>query len=377
MAAFLRGSTSPENKSTANSTRRRQHHGRPNSESRSRRPQSEHVHTPHSHSQYNYNNQSSPPRHLQTQSQPQIQWCPPSPISMTTSPPMMPSSSAPSLSPPLSTAGITMERTPSGNSIMSDTPPTYSTPHDTNTLTRRDSEAARRVEFQFSSAKRLSSSSYRKHERYLRKLINDPRGGPVDDQALEGILTTADTLFFDGVLSSRVQWEWSSQSRYRTELIGTTALRPCTNREGFETLIVLSEPILRDPRYDRRLLLSTFLHELIHCYLFILCGFEARMQGGHTAGFHRIAGIIDGWVGEGYLRLCNMKANLDHFRRDDGPERGMQGGWGEEERRGSEERRGRGRMVEYWRHDHEGCNQSPHPDSGMLFEPPGIAYGYL
>lgn len=194
----------------------------------------------------------------------------------------------------------------------------------------------------------------------------------MDDYALAGILTTADTLFFDGVLSGRVQWEWSSQARYRTELIGTTALRRCIDRDGFETLIVLSDPILTDQRYDRRLLLSAFLHELIHCYLFIQCGFEARMQGGHTEGFHRIAGIIDGWVGEGHLRLCNMKANLDHFRRDDDGGRGFEGGWG------GEERRGRGR-VEYLsrRHDHEGCNQSPRPDSGLLLEPPGIAYGYL
>ncbi|KAE8448560.1 hypothetical protein EG329_009441 [Mollisiaceae sp. DMI_Dod_QoI] len=253
---------------------------------------------------------------------------------------------------------------------MSDTP--FSSHLDSNTLTYADSEAARRVEkFHFSS-KRLSSASHRKHERILRKLIN--RDDPLDDHALDGILTTADTLFFDGVLSSRVQWEWSSQERYQNELIGTTALRRCADRDGYETLIVLSEPILQDPRYDRRLLLSAFLHELIHCYLFILCGFEARMQGGHTKGFHHIAGIIDRWVGEGHLRLCNMKANLDHFRSDDG---GRGGEWGS----GGEERRGRVEVLgrEWRHHEHGGCNQSPRPDSGLLLEPPGITYasGYL
>lgn len=78
------------------------------------------------------------------------------------------------------------------------------------------------------------------------------------------------------------------------------------------------------------------------------------MQGGHTKGFHRIAEIIDTWVGEGYLSLCNMKANLDHFRRDDG----------------------RGRRE--WRHVHEhvGCNQSPGQEYGM-FEPPAYISGYV
>lgn len=244
-----------------------------------------------------------------------------------------------------------MERTPSGNSIMSDAPLHYSSHHDSNTLTYADSEAARRVEFHFQN-KRLSSSSHRKHERILKKLIR--RGAPLDtgsldDDALAGILTTADTLFFDGVLSGRVQWEWSSGERYRNELIGTTALRRCLDRDGFETLIVLSEPILRSPAFDRRLLLSAFLHELIHCYLFILCGFEARMQGGHTLGFHRIAGIIDKWVGEGYLSLCNMKANLDFFRR-----REERVGWGS---KGEQQ------------HEHEGCNQSPRQDGleGVVF----------
>jgi hypothetical protein len=249
--------------------------------------------------------------------------------------------------------GITMERTPSGNSIMSDTP--FEQHAHTNTLTYRDEEAARRVEYHF---KRLPS--HRKHKRYLRTLIkrDDPLDdGDLDDNALDSILTTADSVFFDGALSGRVQWEWSSQDRYRTELIGTTALRRCIDRDGFETLIVLSEPILKDPKYDRRLLLSAFLHELVHCYLFILCGFEARTEGGHTKGFHAIAKIIDDWVGEGYLSLCNMKANLNHFRKDR-PARVVDP------------------RMEMRRHGHEGCNQSPRPEDNFL-KASGVLPGYL
>lgn len=88
---------------------------------------------------------------------------------------------------------------------------------------------------------------------------------------------------------------------------------------------MLSQPILRNPAFDRRLLLSTFIHELIHCYLFINCGFEARIQGGHTEGFLRIARVIDGWVGEGFLGLCHVKADLDAFRKEEGGYRGWGG----------------------------------------------------
>ncbi|KAH6711522.1 hypothetical protein BKA61DRAFT_487006 [Leptodontidium sp. MPI-SDFR-AT-0119] len=304
---------------------------------------------------------NSPPR--------QTQWSAPSPMMTTTT---ATSTSTPNLNSSLSLEvanGITMERTPSGNSIMSD--PSYE--HQTspnNTLTYRDSDAAHRVQYHL---KHLPS--HRKHERILRKLIrrDDPLDdSSIDDDALASILNSTNAIFFSGVLSGRVQWEWSSQSRYHTELIGTTALRPRANGDGFETLIVLSEPILKNPKYDRRLLLSAFLHELIHCYLFILCGFEARRERGHTRGFHVIAGIIDGWVGEGYLSLCNMKANLNHFTRRDGG-REMDGldlrgemGVGRVERR-----LGLGHG-----HDHEGCNQSPRPESGLVADMPELRPGY-
>jgi hypothetical protein len=232
-----------------------------------------------------------------------------------------------------------MERTPSGNSIISDK--TYEPLHNY-TLTFSDEEAAGRVKSHF---RRLPPHG--KYERILRNLVESR--GSIDKDALDGILTAADSVFFGGVLAGRVRWDWShpSQQRYETELIGTTALRPAA-QGGYETLIVLSDPILNNPNYDRRLILSVFLHELIHCYLFILCGFDARMKGGHTAGFHAIAGVIDKWVGPGYLRLCNMKANLNHFRSDP-PARILDP-----------------RLEGLSRHTHDGCNQSPRPNMEHL-----------
>ncbi|TVY28297.1 hypothetical protein LHYA1_G003689 [Lachnellula hyalina] len=261
----------------------------------------------------NESSRSSPSRGSPTyQIQREFPYQIPTPIST-------PSSSALSLTPPLEHGnGITMERTHSGNSILSDKP--YS-PLPDNTLTLRDEEAARRVSDHFRQVSSQRRSERSKHERILRRLIRldhrlDTEDGEIDDKSLAGIVTTADSVFFGGALAGRVQWDWSSEERYQTELIGTTALRHCADGNGIETLIVLSEPILKNPQYDRRLLLSAFLHELVHCYLFIQCGFEARIEGGHTPGFHTIARIIDDWVGGGYLSLCNMKANLSHFRRD-------------------------------------------------------------
>jgi hypothetical protein len=241
-----------------------------------------------------------------------------------------------------------MERTPSGNSIISDN--TYE-PRHIYTLTHSDDDAARRVQVHFRQL-----PPHGKQERYLRNLIDSKVA--IDNDALHSIRTAVDSVFFNGVLSGRVIWEWSHQSdeRYKTELIGTTALRPAV-QGGYETLIVLSKPILKDPAYDRRLVLSAFIHELIHCYLFILCGFDARMKGGHTKGFHIIAEIIDKWVGVDNLRLCNMKANLNHFRLDRGRVRDS-----------------RMEAVRDEWHSHEGCNQSPTP--GSRCENAGVINGY-
>ncbi|TAQ90120.1 hypothetical protein B7494_g1553 [Chlorociboria aeruginascens] len=250
-----------------------------------------------------------------------------------------PNSSVLSLCPPMEhVGGLPMERTSSGNSIISDD--TFEPRHmNINTLTLTDNDAAYRVKLHQSMRDQVDGP----HERKLRYAMRNRV--ELDENVLSAILDAADTIFFNGVLAGRVKWEWShpSQSRYETELIGTTALRPAL-QGGFETLIILSDPILRRSGYDRRLLLSAFLHELIHCYLFILCGFDARIRGGHTAGFHAIAEIIDNWVGHGYLNLCNIKANLNQFRNE----------W--------PVRSGLIRRIEDhgpYRHSHDGCDHSP------------------
>ncbi|KAH8679900.1 hypothetical protein BGZ60DRAFT_525097 [Tricladium varicosporioides] len=293
-ALFTRGS-SPENSKPFDRRRYGGHGGVP------RRPRSG---SPRSSTPL----RSSPPY--------QLQWSP----QQLPTPTMTPSSSTVSLSLPIEqNQGITMERTPSGNSILSDTP--YEHQYDYTSCT--DKTAADLVERHFRQVPHGRKRERTKHERILRRLIklDDPLDdGTIDDEALLGILTTCDSIFFGGALAGRVSWEWSSQDRYQYELIGKTALRQCADRKGFETLIILSEPILKSSSYDRRLLLKTFLHELVHCYLFIQCGFEARGrkgEGGHTEGFHTIAKIIDNWIGDiSCLSLCNMKANLDNFRKD-------------------------------------------------------------
>lgn len=180
-----------------------------------------------------------------------------------------------------------------------------------------DNAAAARVKRHMANPRR----DVKRHERILRSLIHpkDHKGAdfPLDNAALESIFSAADEIFFQGRLSRRVHWEWSSsnQNHYSSRIIGTTALRKAAPpRGGYETLIVLSSPILTDTQYNRRLLISTFLHELVHSYLFIVCGFKARHCGGHTDGFKEIAGMIDEWAGRGTLRLGDMEADLGHFR---------------------------------------------------------------
>jgi hypothetical protein len=210
--------------------------------------------------------------------------------------------------------GLPMERTPSGNLIISDN--TYEPRYKHTLPTCSDESAACRVRNPLNKAQDQWETE---EERGLRWLIDSNTS--INKEALLSIQDAVNNIFFNGVLSDRVKWEWSHQSdeRYKTELVATTALRESTDQYdqyGYETLIVLSKPILTDPAYDRRLILSAFIHELIHCYLFILCGFNARIKGGHTDGFHRIAKVIDKWAGPDKLWLCNMKANLDHFRLD-------------------------------------------------------------
>ncbi|KAK4181341.1 hypothetical protein QBC36DRAFT_107733 [Triangularia setosa] len=223
-----------------------------------------------------------------------------------------------------------MERTASGLSIRPDPTESYERCGSMELL--EDAAAAQRVREHLANFTRRNPDS--KHERILRSIIN-PRGRhnelqPLDNDSLESIFSAANEIFFNGRLSQRVRWDWSDETstRYDCRVIGTTALRKKIDKggRGFETLIVLSSTILRDKRYNcRRLLISTFLHELIHCYLFICCGFRARWEGGHTRGFREIAEVVDEWAGEGSrLYLGRVEADLELFRVE-GPEEATDG----------------------------------------------------
>jgi hypothetical protein len=228
---------------------------------------------------------------------------------------------SPSLEPDLEAAVVSscaMERTASGLSISSDTTFHPATCLD-GTQILADADAAWLVGQHMGSCRRRSPDS--QHERILRSLIQ-PKSKEaefsLDNDALRSIFSAANELFFYNRLAGRVTWDWSHSSspQYQEQIIGTTALRR-SKLGGYETLIVLSQPILKDKKYSRRLLISTFLHELIHSYLFICCGFKARACGGHTAGFRRIAGLIDDWAGPDNLHLKDMEADLNRFRETD------------------------------------------------------------
>lgn len=216
---------------------------------------------------------------------------------------------------PTPIAGVGMERTLSGHSISDD----HTDHRFALTELLEDSAAAQRVREHMATFKRRNPDS--KHERVLRNIISPKSAAatyPLDNDALESIFLAANEVFFHGRLSQRVTWDWSHSSspHYDSSVIGTTALRRASKR-GFETLIVLSSPILQDRKYSRRLLISTFLHELIHSYLFICCGFRARHCGGHTPGFHTIAGLVDEWAGpDSFLYLSKMEADLSCFRAE-------------------------------------------------------------
>lgn len=207
--------------------------------------------------------------------------------------------------PPVTTnlSSISMERTPSGHSIVSGT--SVSPTKDKDTLT--DTKAASKMIAHFRRRRR-----HLVEERILFSLLRSD--APLDNEALNAVLRATDKVFFHGRLAGRVRWEWSHPDslRYSSELIGTTALRKAKGRDGYETLIVLSRPMLWSARYNRRLLLSTFLHEAVHCYLFIECGFRAMKEGGHGEGFRTISRVIDRWAG-GLLQLHNTKTDLNYF----------------------------------------------------------------
>lgn len=155
------------------------------------------------------------------------------------------------------------------------------------------------------------------HERILKSIISPKALSAefeIDDEALQGIFYAANEIFFRGSLKGRVTWTWDEVDRLATNLIGTTAWRDAPDGHGYETLIVLSKQILKNKKYNRRLLIATFIHELIHSYLFVYCGYHPDDCGGHTSGFKRIAKLINHWVGEeNLLQLHKMEAELSDF----------------------------------------------------------------
>lgn len=183
----------------------------------------------------------------------------------------------------------------------------------------------------------LVRKSIKKHKRdslnsrILKSLITSSTF-EMDDAALQNLFHAANDIFFSTDLAGRVAWDWSDPTspQYQDDIVGTTALKRCA-RGGWETLIVLSTPVLRNPRYDRRLLICTFLHEMIHCYLYVKCGPAAGHNNGHTEGFSTIAGLIDDWVGGELLRLRCLSVDIEYFRVPDGQQ--TFGSWGEGEHR--------------------------------------------
>ncbi|KAK6849525.1 hypothetical protein PG995_013358 [Apiospora arundinis] len=215
--------------------------------------------------------------------------------------------------------GFVYQRTPSGLSRMVDNSTSEEIADDPDTrlddISRFDEIAACRVQTHILRRSRRGRDT--KVERVLRSLISPRSSGQefvLDNDALESIFYAANEIFFYGSLKGRVKWDWSDRSntKFCSKIIGTTALREVEPGK-FETLILLSHHYLRDKKYNRRLLISTFLHEMIHSYLFVHCGHDARRCGGHTDGFRRIAQLIDVWAGPEILFLSNMEADLDAF----------------------------------------------------------------
>lgn len=207
-----------------------------------------------------------------------------------------------------------LETTATGHTIHPSPPPSL-LPRSASTELLSDADALLRVRAHMASFRRRFPDS--KHERILRSIIRprstSPHESPLDNESLQSILSAANEVFFNGRLSQRVMWDWSAGGDDGGR-VGTTALRRASTR-GYETLIVLSGPMLRGGGFSRRLLISTFLHELVHCYLFICCGFRAREEGGHTAGFRAIVRLIDEWAGEeSGLHLGSVVADLERFR---------------------------------------------------------------
>ena len=176
-----------------------------------------------------------------------------------------------------------------------------------------DNEAYTRVEECFRT-ERLKLGG-----RILRKRLNHELDLGLTSviKSLDAILVAADTVFFCRRLHNHVTWRWSCDSDhgFATEFVGTTT--PLYSEDGVRTEIVLSKPLLQSGEYSSNLLLSAFLHELVHCYLFISCGSFAEANGGHTPAFQKIVSLIQSWLGNPRLQLCSMRADLNNFLPDE------------------------------------------------------------
>lgn len=171
----------------------------------------------------------------------------------------------------------------------------------------------------------LNAKRPSRYARTLEKLLNrtlDPESNSISF-LLKDILTLTDKVFFNRKLRTNIEWRWSrpNEEGYATDFLGTTTpiyLNDMQNpgHERTQAEIVLSSPFLRSKEYKSTLLISTFIHELVHCYLFVTCGRKAEKNDGHTEAFEKIVHEIEKWLQNDDLRLCNMKADLDFFKAE-------------------------------------------------------------
>lgn len=168
-----------------------------------------------------------------------------------------------------------------------------------------------------------------RHARTLERLLNRKMDLDADSisSSLNTILDLADKVFFSNKLRDRMEWRWSNDTDvgYDNDFLGTTTPQYLVDPENPTKIrtradIVLSRPLLRSKKYKSSLLISTFVHELVHCYLFICCGRQAEHNGGHTGAFHKIVADIKDWLQNDELLLCNMKADLRFFEQNPEPQ---------------------------------------------------------
>ena len=199
--------------------------------------------------------------------------------------------------PPMTAQGTPMERTPSGNEII------FECEIETKNRAARFSctDHVQSVQDAIHSFRKYQNSTLSLELRATIQAFLDRRDGNFD-----GICNKANVLFFGGLLTNRVQWEWSTAERYCEWLMGTTAFRD-KGDGGLDCLVILSEHLLRRRDSDQILAVKVFLHELVHCYLFICCGESAKTNGGHTRGFFLLEETILDWLNGRFPRAYESR----------------------------------------------------------------------